>query len=78
MISIDITASEFKERYNNGDIVCLLAQYMAYDSFGYNYNLEYKKPNIIMSYIHRAEELIGKLKKQNLEIIYTGREQKNE
>lgn len=69
MITHDITTLEFKKRYDDGDIVCLLAQMLAHDSFGKGFDLSYKKPVIIVRFIQRAEELIAKLDKHNLEII---------
>jgi hypothetical protein len=69
MIAYDITASDFKKRYDNEDIVCLLAQMLAQNSFGVGFDLSHKKPVIIIRFIQRAEELIAKLDKHNLEII---------
>lgn len=70
MIKYDITATEFQKRYDAGDIICILAQQMAAEAFGQEYNLMYKKPATIIQFIHRAEEMIKQLKKHNLEIIH--------
>lgn len=64
-----LTSEEFKKRYDDEDIVCLLAQMLAHDSFGKGFDLSHKKPVIILRFIQRAEELIAKLNKHNLEII---------
>lgn len=70
MIIFDITTLEFQKKYNGGDIICILAQQMAEDTFGQTFNLAYKKPTTIIRFMHRAEEMIEKLKKHDLEIVH--------
>lgn len=51
---------------------------MSHDSFGHDYNLEYKTSIMIIRYIQSAEKLIEKLKKYNLQIICIEKETQNE
>jgi len=78
VINYDMTATEFQRRYDEGDIICLLAQQIASESFGEGYKLSHKKPVNIVRYIHRAEEFIEKLKKHDLEIIHIRKDEQNE
>lgn len=64
-----ISASEFENRCNRGDVVCILAQLLADDALG-NYNLSHKSNTVRQKYIDMAETLIRKLNKRNLTIIY--------
>ncbi len=50
----DITTLEFKKRYESGDIVCILAQVMAKNAFGKDFNLTHKRPSTIEKFVHCA------------------------
>ena len=63
-----ITTKEFNDRLEKGDVVCKVAAALADSSF-VPINLRLSNKYIIHSYINKAEELISKLDKHNLEIV---------
>jgi len=65
-----MTSMEFKELYNNDDIVCVLAQALAEEAMGQGYNIADRKDFIRQKYIDLAEDLIEKLEKHNLIITH--------
>lgn len=66
---------EFKERFENNDVVCVVAQALSNrDSVFHTSDLLNAKDFIIMKYINKAEKIIKLLEEYNLEIKYKNEE----
>ena len=66
----NMSAMEFKKRYDVGDVLCRLAQTMAKESLGQDYMLYNKKPTTIQGFVNRAQDFIGSLEREHLQLIF--------
>jgi len=63
--------TEFKNNLKEKNIYFILADFLAKDFFGKNFELQNKSVIMINKYLDKASELVEKLKKHNLKIIYS-------
>ena len=64
-----MSGNDFRRRFDEGDPLCILAEYKARRS-GMVSNLWNAKPHFRLKYLEKAEDFINRIEKFNLKLVY--------